>query len=51
MIAFYRKLMTGPMNRCRALRQAVLEQMRIVRKRYGKAHPYYWGAFVFMGKP
>jgi len=39
------------MNRCQALRQAALKQLKIVRKRYGNANPFFWGAFVFMGEP
>ena len=51
MVQFYRNIKSGSMNRCHALRQAVLEQMKIVRQRYGHANPRYWGAFVFMGEP
>ncbi len=39
------------MKRSQALRQAALQEMQIVKKRYGKAHPLFWGAFVFMGEP
>jgi CHAT domain-containing protein len=51
MVQFYRNIKSGAMNRCHALRQAVLEQMKIVKQRYGYANPRYWGAFVFMGEP
>lgn len=51
MIEFYRNIQSGKMNRCRALRQAALKQMRIVKDRYGHANPLYWGAFVFLGEP
>jgi tetratricopeptide (TPR) repeat protein len=51
MVQFYRNIKSGAMNRCHALRQAVLEQMKIVKQRYGHANPRYWGAFVFMGEP
>jgi CHAT domain-containing protein/Tfp pilus assembly protein PilF len=51
MIEFYRRATSGGMNRCQALRHAALNQMKIVKERYGHANPYYWGAFVFMGEP
>jgi len=39
------------MNRCQALRQAALKQLKTVRARYGNPNPFFWGAFVFMGEP
>jgi CHAT domain-containing protein len=51
MVQFYKNILSGRMNRCQALRQAVLNQMQIVKERYGFPHPLYWGAFVFMGEP
>jgi CHAT domain-containing protein len=51
MIEFYRGVQSGDMNRSEALRQAELKQMRMVQQRYGRPHPFYWGAFVFMGEP
>ena len=51
MIEFYRGARSGRMNRCQALRQAGLKQMAVVKQRYGYPHPFYWGAFVFMGIP
>ena len=51
MVQFYKNIQSGNMDRCRALRQAVLSQMRIVQKRYGRPNPLYWGAFVFLGEP
>jgi CHAT domain-containing protein len=51
MIAFYRGTQSGRTDRCQALRQAALQQMAVVRQRYGYPHPFYWGAFVFMGEP
>jgi CHAT domain-containing protein len=51
MIEFYRGAQSGKMNRCQALRQAALKQMAVVKQRYGYPHPFYWGAFVFMGEP
>ena len=41
----------GGMDRGQALRQAVLSQLRQTETRYGHTNPYFWGAFVFMGKP
>jgi len=51
MVQFYKNIMTGQMNRCQALRQAALKQMKIVKKRYGHTHPYFWGGFVMVGDP
>ena len=51
MVAFYKNLMSEKMNRCQALRQAILAQQQVVRQRYGDSSPFYWGAFVFMGEP
>jgi len=50
MVEFYRNAVSGKMDRCQALRQAALKQKEVVRQRYGKDHPYYWGAFVFLGQ-
>ena len=51
MVNFYRNIKTGKMTRSKALREAALKQMKIVKKRYGHTNPFYWGAFVFMGEP
>ena len=51
MVEFYKNIMTGKMNRCQALRQAALKEIKIVKKRYGHAHPFYWGGFVMVGDP
>jgi CHAT domain-containing protein/Flp pilus assembly protein TadD len=51
MVAFYKNILSEKMNRCQALRQAALKEMRIVKQRYGHANPFFWGAFVFMGEP
>jgi CHAT domain-containing protein/Flp pilus assembly protein TadD len=51
MIEFYKGVRSGQLNRCQALRQAALKQMAVVKQRYGYPHPFYWGAFVFMGGP
>ncbi len=50
MVNFYRNLQKGA-SHTEALRQAALRQRDIVKKRYGYDHPYYWGAFVFLGDP
>ncbi|MCP4396518.1 MAG: CHAT domain-containing protein [bacterium] len=44
MVQFYNNILSGKMARCQALRQAVLHQMQVVKKRYGFPHPLYWGA-------
>ena len=51
MIHFYRNIRSGKMNRCQALRQAALKEMKIAMKRYGHTNPFFWGGFVFMGEP
>ena len=51
MVEFYRNIQSGKMDRCQALRQATLKEMKIVKKRYGHTNPFYWGAFLFMGEP
>ena len=51
MVQFHRNIKSCAMNRCQALRQAVLKQIQIVRQRHGHSNPRYWGAFVFMGEP
>jgi len=51
MINFYKNLLSGKMDRCQALRQAALNELKIVEKRYGTANPLYWGGFVFLGDP
>jgi CHAT domain-containing protein len=50
MVEFYRNAVSGKMDRCQALRQAALKQKEVVRQRYGQDHPFYWGAFVFLGQ-
>ena len=50
MVAFYKNLQSGKMNRAEALRQAALKQRQTVKSRYGNDNPYYWGAFVFLGE-
>ena len=51
MVEFYRVIIGGKLNRCRALRKAALKEMAIVQERYGNKNPFYWGAFVFLGEP
>jgi CHAT domain-containing protein len=50
MVQFYKNIKSGTMNRCQALRQAILKEKEIVKQRYGYDNPRYWGAFVFMGQ-
>lgn len=49
MSLFYQKWLGG-MEKPEALRQAQLEERETVKKRYGKDLPFYWGAFVLIGK-
>lgn len=47
MTLFYAKWLGG-LDKPEALRQAQLEEREVVRKRYGKDLPYYWGAFILV---
>lgn len=49
MSLFYRKWLSG-LDKQEALRQAQLEERETVRQRHGKDLPYYWGAFVLVGR-
>jgi CHAT domain-containing protein len=49
MSLFYEKWLGG-MEKPEALRQAQLVERETVRKRYGKDLPFYWGAFVLIGR-
>jgi CHAT domain-containing protein len=47
MTLFYKNWLSG-MDKPEALRQAQLAEREVVRKRYGKDLPFYWGAFVMV---
>ena len=49
MALFYAKWLAGQ-EKPEALRQAQLEEREVVRKRYGKDLPFYWGAFVLVSR-
>lgn len=49
MSLFYAKWLGG-LEKPEALRQAQLQEREVVRKRYGKDLPYYWGAFVLVSR-
>ena len=49
MALFYAKWLTG-LDKPEALRQAQLAEREVVRKRYGRDLPYYWGAFVLVSR-
>ncbi len=49
MALFYSKWLGG-LDKPEALRQAQLQERDVVRKRYGLDLPYYWGAFVLIGR-
>jgi CHAT domain-containing protein len=51
MILFYKNILSGKMDRCQALRNAIKSEMIVAKERYGNNAPFYWGAFVFMGDP
>lgn len=51
MIEFYTNLKKKKMSRARALREAILKEMKLVRQRYGHTNPNLWGAFIFLGQP
>lgn len=50
MVNLYNNLKSGD-DRCKALRQAAMEQMKTVETRYGHRNPFFWGAFIFFGQP
>ena len=50
MVAFYKNIIKGGTDRCQALRGAALNEMLIVKNRYGMANPAYWGV-ILMGQP
>jgi CHAT domain-containing protein len=50
MVEFYRNILSGKLDRCQALRQAVLTQKKIFQQRYGQDNPFFWDAFVFLGQ-
>jgi len=50
MVEFHKGLLSGRLDRARALRQAMLREKDVVRERYGNANPLFWGAFVFAGE-
>jgi CHAT domain-containing protein/Tfp pilus assembly protein PilF len=49
MALFYAKWLGG-LDKPEALRQAQLKEREIVRQRYGKDLPFYWGAFVLVSR-
>jgi CHAT domain-containing protein len=49
MTKFYVNWLSG-MDKHKALRKAQQKERKTVRKRYGKDLPYYWGAFVLVGR-
>jgi CHAT domain-containing protein len=49
MALFYAKWLGG-LQKPEALRQAQLQERETVRQRYGKDLPYYWAAFVLVGR-
>jgi tetratricopeptide (TPR) repeat protein len=49
MTLFYQKWLGG-LDKHEALRQAQMKERDTVRQRYGKDLPYYWGAFVLVGR-
>jgi CHAT domain-containing protein len=49
MTLFYQKWLGG-LDKHEALRQAQMKERETVRQRYGKDLPFYWGAFVLVGR-
>ena len=49
MTRFYEKWLGG-LDKHEALRRAQLEEREVVRRRYHKDLPYYWGAFMLVGR-
>jgi CHAT domain-containing protein len=50
MTLFYNNWLQGE-SKSDALRRSALELMELTRKKYGTAHPYFWGGFVLVGDP
>jgi CHAT domain-containing protein len=50
LMALFYKNWTSGMEKPEALRQAQLAERETVKKRYGKDLPFYWGAFVLVGR-
>jgi tetratricopeptide (TPR) repeat protein len=51
MTQFYTNLTKHRLTPNAALRKAALAEMKIVKDRYGQAHPLFWGAFIYLGEP
>jgi CHAT domain-containing protein len=51
MTLFYTNLTKHKLNPNAALRKAALDEMQVVKERYGQAHPLFWGAFIYLGEP
>jgi tetratricopeptide (TPR) repeat protein len=51
MVRFYEYLKENRYDGAECLRQAMLDEKKVVEKRYGHASPLYWGAFVYLGRP
>ena len=51
MVRFYEYLNAGRCDGAECLRQAMLDEKKVVEKRYGHASPLFWGAFVYLGRP
>jgi CHAT domain-containing protein len=49
MALFYAKWLSG-LDKPEALRQAQLKEREVVRQRYNKDFPFYWGAFVLISR-
>jgi len=49
MTLFYKNWLSG-MDKPEALRRAEIQERDVVLKRYGKDLPYYWGAFILVGR-
>jgi CHAT domain-containing protein len=49
MTLFYKGWLGG-LDKHEAMRQAQLKEREVVRQRYGNDLPFYWGAFVLVGR-
>jgi CHAT domain-containing protein len=47
---FYRHWLADGMDKHRALLAAQEDERKIVQGRYGSDLPYYWGAFILVGR-
>lgn len=51
LVTFYQNLIQKRIPRRQALQKAILEEMKVVKERYGHTPPLFWGAYLHLGEP